>query len=135
MNNNISSFCSKYHHILRTNTKEVRSVIDNKASLTIGHSAWNKIFTVDPLDCILMKVHKTVFLIMNTVKNFPVLCKRKRNSSGTKMNIRQIYLTSSYATFNSKYCSPASTRYQIPIDVLTEKDAYDWDDVFNSHLS
>ena len=133
INDNISSFCSKYYQILRTNTKEVRNVIDTTANLTIGHSAWNKIFTVDPLDCILMKVHKTVFLIMNTVKNSPGLCKHKRKILKKKINIRQIYLTKNYATFNSRYCSPVSTRYQIPVDVLAEKDAYDWDDVFNSH--
>ena len=133
INNNISSFCNKYYQILRTNTKGVRNVIDTTVNLTIGHSVWNKIFTVDPLDCILMKVHKTVFLIMNTVKNFPILCKHKRKILKTKINIREIYLTRNYAIFNSKYCSPVSTRYQIPVDVLTEKDAYDWDDVFNSH--
>ena len=133
INKNISSFCIKYYRILRTNIKEVRRVIDTTANLTIDHSAWNKKFTVDPLDCILMKVHKTVFLIMNTVKNFPVLCKYKRKLSKRKINIRTIDITRNHATFNSKYCFPVSTRYRIPVDVLTQKDAYDWDDVFNSH--
>ena len=129
INSNISSFCAKYYEVVKGDIKNVRSVIKDKSKMTIEKSEWNDGFVVDAVDCILMKIHKTVFLITNTIKNFPILCKWRKHSS-RRNDIRVISINKNYATFNSKYCSSATTKYGIPIDVLSTKGAYDWDDFF-----
>lgn len=130
VNHRVSRFCEQYHKRLQTNTSNIYSIINDPNGIRIKSTSWNEEFVIDPLDCIMMKVHKTVFLLLNTIKNFPVLCSKKSKVS-RDIDIRRILLDDSKRfKFNSKYCSEQFTRYNIPLEVFTMKGAYDWDDYF-----
>ena len=51
-------FCEKYYSILEKDATEVKTIIEENATLQIQKSPWNEPFEVDPLHCILMKTHK-----------------------------------------------------------------------------
>ena len=127
-------FCAKYYSALEKDSTEVKTIIKQSATLQIKKSPWNEPFKVDPLDCILMKTHKNTFLNLNTIRNFPILCKKARfrlnpYAQGTD-NVRKFTVLGNRPIFDQRFCSPLSTRYHLPVDVFSAKTAYDWDDYF-----
>ena len=129
-------FCGKSYKILQKDAARVETLIKQSDSLLIKNTRWNKPFRLDFLDCVLMKTHKDTFVNINTIKNFPRLCQkltfpsRTSPQKRTRVGVRKFITLRNYPLFNSRHCSPVSTRYHLPLDVFTMQDAYDWDDYF-----
>ena len=129
-------FCDKYYSILEKDATEVKTIIKQNATLQIQKSPWNEPFTVDTLDCILMKTHKNTFLNLNTIRNFPSLCEKAgfRLNPKSINNVRKFSVLGNRPIFDQRFCLPVSTRYQLPVDVFSVTTAYDWDDYFKAKI-
>ncbi len=139
-NGRILRFCEKYHKSLQKDSARVSEIVQNNETLVIDQSKWSEAFTIDVLDCVLMKIDKDIFLIMNSVRNFPQLCntqirRRFPFMQREKLGIRAFRIRKKVPVFNPQYCSHYTTRYQLPLNVLKFKGAFDWDDYFKKMKS
>ncbi len=144
---NVSQFCETFYKRVQQKQKEVfKIILEEKTPFRVLRSRWNKPFVIDAEDCLLMKVEKRFFRNVNILKNFPHLChkvrkipshfprnlKARRKIEADEMMLRK-RKGSPMLIFDPMYCFPSNmSKYNLPLDVLTNKAVWDWDDSFSS---
>ncbi len=124
-------FCRKlYHLIIKINGHLNPNLILNPTNedvLSVAESEWGPSFVITPTDCILMNIKLPVFRNILKIKQYPQLCKIRKNDKPEHQSIDVtkdiVILNDTVMPFNIQYCSQTMDPvYGIPLDILTNKD-------------
>ncbi len=128
--NKVADFCEPYQEKLST---DPTIIMDDKSKCVVDESKWNKEFSVNVHDCMLMRMHKNAWNSINTIKNFPSLCKGKNLSKKPPRDPHVIqYQEDDGFRFNPDYCNLSSFGgFELPIGVLALNSTYGRDDYFH----
>ncbi len=134
---NVSQFCEKFYEKVQQRHIEIFTIISEGKTtpFQVPKSRWNKPFFIDVEDCILMKVEKRFFRNVNILKNYPHLCQEIKKTP-QKVPADEMTLRWSKGSrkliFDPLYCFPSNiSKYNLPLNVLSKKSVYDWDDNFS----
>lgn len=129
VNGQIADFCNQVEEKLKQNTSAIYTLLgdwktgEGITSITIDSSCWGDSFKVDAFDCAFMKLETIV--IRNLLR-----LKRDRGYCSYQLNNKPIYniinKQGNIVNMNLKFCSDWSDKFNAPIKVFADRNAYMW---------
>ena len=113
---NVSNYCSKYIEMITPDSSTFSFDPPFSDVLEIPANRWGKAYTVDPVDCAMMKLHRMTFQHISTAKMFNKELLLKRLGIVTDEEMKQFYFSMT---------EPVHPKYGIPLPVLKHVKAYD----------
>ncbi len=103
---------------------DLASLIYSQEKLVIAESEWNNDFSWDIIDCLLSYVKKHVMRGIFIQRQHPDICK-KDDLLSPKQPLGSNGVINDQLKMNTAFCDTNRLKYNIPLAVLSSKDAYD----------
>ena len=113
LNSNVSKYCSKYIKHIIHNSSDFLNFANSSEVLNIPACRWGIAYTVDPVKCAMMKLHKKTFQDISLMK--------KLDLNSVNMTTTTEHITKWLWTLSQ----PVHSKFGIPLPVLPHAHAYD----------